>query len=42
MWPQLLLEHRAQSTLHDLAWIDELIAQERESTLGDRTEGMTA
>jgi DNA-binding PadR family transcriptional regulator len=37
-----LLEHRAQSTLHDLAWIDELIAQERESTLADRTEGMTA
>ncbi len=37
-----LLEHRAQSTEHDLAWIDELIAQERESILGDRTEGATA
>ncbi len=37
-----LLEHRAQSTEHDLAWIDELIAQERASMLGDRTEGATA
>ena len=37
-----LLEHRAQSTEHDLAWIDELIAQEREFMLGDRTEGATA
>ena len=37
-----LLEHRAQSTEHDLAWIDELIAHERESILGDRTEGATA
>jgi DNA-binding PadR family transcriptional regulator len=37
-----LLEHRTQSTQHDLAWIDELIAQERESILGDRTEGATA
>ena len=37
-----LLEHRAQSTEHDLAWIDELIAHERESLLDDRTEGATA
>jgi DNA-binding PadR family transcriptional regulator len=37
-----LLEHRTQSTQHDLAWIDELIAHERESILGDRTEGATA
>ena len=37
-----LLEHRAQSTHHDLAWIDELIAQERESMLDDRPEGATA
>jgi DNA-binding PadR family transcriptional regulator len=37
-----LLEHRAQSTEHDLAWIDDLIAQEREFMLGDRTEGATA
>ena len=37
-----LLEHRAQSTEHDLAWIDELIAQERESMLDDRPEGATA
>jgi len=37
-----LLEHRAQSTEHDLAWIDELIANERESMLDDRTEGATA
>ena len=37
-----LLEHRTQSTQHDLAWIDELIAQERESMLDDRTKGMTA
>ena len=37
-----LLEHRAQSTEHDLAWIDELIAHERESMLDDRTEGATA
>jgi len=37
-----LLEHRAQSTEHDLAWIDELIAQERASILDDRTEGATA
>jgi DNA-binding PadR family transcriptional regulator len=37
-----LLEHRAQSTEHDLAWIDGLIAQERESMLDDRTEGATA
>jgi DNA-binding PadR family transcriptional regulator len=37
-----LLEHRTQSTQHDIAWIDELIAQERESMLGDRTEGATA
>jgi DNA-binding PadR family transcriptional regulator len=37
-----LLEHRNQSTQHDIAWIDELIALERESILGDRTEGATA
>ncbi|HTK16613.1 MAG TPA: PadR family transcriptional regulator [Acidimicrobiia bacterium] len=37
-----LLEHRTQSTQHDIAWIDELIARERESILGDRTEGATA
>ena len=37
-----LLEHRAQSTQHDLASIDELIAQEREYELDDRTEGATA
>jgi DNA-binding PadR family transcriptional regulator len=37
-----LLEHRAKSTQHDLVWIDELIAQEREEQLGDRTEGATA
>jgi DNA-binding PadR family transcriptional regulator len=37
-----LLEHRAQSTEHDLAWIDELIAHERASILDDRPEGATA
>ena len=37
-----LLEHRAQSTEHDLAWIDELIAQERDFALDGRTEGATA
>jgi DNA-binding PadR family transcriptional regulator len=37
-----LLEHRAQSTQHDLTWIDELIAQERESMPDDRTEGASA
>jgi DNA-binding PadR family transcriptional regulator len=37
-----LLEHRAQSTQHDLAWIDELIAQERAEQLDDHTEGATA
>ena len=37
-----LLEHRNQSTQHDLAWIEELIAQERDATLPDRTEGATA
>jgi len=37
-----LLEHRAQSTEHDLAWIDDLIAHERESILADRPEGATA
>ena len=37
-----LLEHRAKSTQHDLEWIDELIAQEREEQLRDRTEGATA
>jgi DNA-binding PadR family transcriptional regulator len=37
-----LLEHRAQSTQHDLTWIEELIAQERDAALHDRTEGATA
>jgi DNA-binding PadR family transcriptional regulator len=37
-----LLEHRARSTQHDLEWIDELIAQERDELLRDRTEGATA
>jgi DNA-binding PadR family transcriptional regulator len=37
-----LLEHRTQSTQHDIAWIDELIALERESMPGDRTEGASA
>jgi len=37
-----LLEHRAQSTQHDLTWIEELIAQERDATLPDRKEGATA
>jgi DNA-binding PadR family transcriptional regulator len=37
-----LLEHRAQSTQHDLEWIDELIAQERAELLDGRTEGATA
>ena len=37
-----LLEHRAQTTQHDLAWIEELIAQERDTTLRDRTAGAPA
>jgi DNA-binding PadR family transcriptional regulator len=37
-----LLEHRAQSTQHDLEWIDELIAQERAELLASRPEGATA
>ena len=37
-----LLEHRAQSTQHEIEWIEELIAQEREERLRDRTEGATA
>jgi DNA-binding PadR family transcriptional regulator len=37
-----LLEHRVQSTQHDLEWIEELIAHERDATLPDRTEGATA
>jgi hypothetical protein len=37
-----LLEHRNQSTQHDLAWIEELIAQERDASLPDRTEGASA
>jgi DNA-binding PadR family transcriptional regulator len=37
-----LLEHRAQSTQHDLEWIDELIAQERAELLKSRPEGATA
>ena len=34
-----LLEHRVQSTQHDLEWIEELIALERDATLTDRPEG---
>jgi DNA-binding PadR family transcriptional regulator len=37
-----LLEHRDQSTQHDLEWIDGLIAQERAEMLDDRPEGVTA
>jgi len=37
-----LLEHRAQSTQHDLTWIEELIAQEREAPFHGSTEGATA
>jgi DNA-binding PadR family transcriptional regulator len=37
-----LLEHRTQTTQHDLAWIEELIAQERDIARPDRTEGATA
>jgi len=37
-----LLEHRTQSTQHDLAWIEDLIAQERDAALPDRAEGATA
>jgi len=37
-----LLEHRAQSTQHDLTWIEELIVQERDAMLHDRTEGASA
>jgi DNA-binding PadR family transcriptional regulator len=37
-----LLEHRAKSTQHEIEWIEELIAQEREEKLRDRTEGATA
>jgi len=37
-----LLEHRVQSTQHDLEWIEELIALEREAGLSDRTEGAPA
>ena len=37
-----LLEHRAESTRHDLTWIEELIAQERDVTRPDRSEGATA
>ncbi len=37
-----LLEHRAQSTQHDLEWIDELIARERAEQLDKRQEGATA
>ncbi len=37
-----LLEHRVQSTQHDLTWIEELIAQERDAMLHDRPEGVTA
>jgi hypothetical protein len=37
-----LLEHRAQSTQHDLTWIEELIVQERDAMLHDRTKGATA
>jgi DNA-binding PadR family transcriptional regulator len=41
-YTRALLEHRAQSTQHDLAWIDDLIAQERAEQLDDHTEGATA
>lgn len=34
-----LLEHRARTTQHDLEWIDELIAQEREAAAVDHAEG---
>lgn len=37
-----LLEHRARSTQHDLDWIAELIAQERDDQPGDRSQGATA
>jgi DNA-binding PadR family transcriptional regulator len=37
-----LLEHRTQSTQHDIAWIDELLAQERQASLDDHAEGATA
>ncbi len=37
-----LLEHRAKSTQYEIEWIEELIAQEREERLRDRTEGATA
>jgi DNA-binding PadR family transcriptional regulator len=37
-----LLEHRVQSTQHDLEWIEELIALERDASVPDRTEGATA
>jgi DNA-binding PadR family transcriptional regulator len=37
-----LLEHRAKSTQHEIEWIEELIAQERDEQLRDRTEGATA
>jgi DNA-binding PadR family transcriptional regulator len=37
-----LLEHRANTTQHDLDWIDGLIAQERADQPSERPEGATA
>lgn len=34
-----LVEHRTRTTEHDLEWIDELIAAERQEQLSARTEG---
>lgn len=34
-----LVEHRTRTTEHDLDWIDELIATERQEQLSTRTEG---
>jgi DNA-binding PadR family transcriptional regulator len=37
-----LLEHRNRATEHELAWIDELITDERSAPATDRPEGATA
>ncbi|MGQ0825145.1 MAG: PadR family transcriptional regulator [Actinomycetota bacterium] len=37
-----LLEHRTQSTQHDLEWIDQLIAEEGATQLAERTEGVAS
>jgi DNA-binding PadR family transcriptional regulator len=37
-----LLDYRARSTEHELAWIDELITDERSALRTDRPEGATA